>query len=1255
MGDILANVKRVYVEKKAGFDVERKHLLSDLKRQLHIKELSSIRMLIRYDVQGLDEEQFDLSVKNVFSEPPMDMVYKEKLPEFAGDFFAVEYLPGQYDQRADSAAQCIEFLIQSDRPEIRCATVYILNEGLSSAQIDAIKNYIINPVDSHETTLDKYESLDMEAHVPSDVEVMEAFITLSDEDVFVLKDELGLAMSREDLKFVRDYFISQKRNPTITEIRVIDTYWSDHCRHTTFLTQLGKIEIESAPALERAETALSDYHEAREFVYGKMKADRPVSLMDIATMGVRLIKRKGLIPDLDESEEINACSVKIDVDVDGEIRPYLLMFKNETHNHPTEIEPFGGAATCLGGAIRDPLSGRSYVYQAMRVTGGADPRVDVKDTIKGKLPQRTISTVAAKGYSSYGNQIGLATGQVTEIYDDGFIAKHMEIGAVIAAVPAENVVRERPQEGNIIVLLGGRTGRDGIGGATGSSKAHDVESIDTCGAEVQKGNPPTERKIQRLFRNETAAKMIIRCNDFGAGGVCVAIGELADSLDIDLDKVRKKYEGLDGTELAISESQERMAVVLKPENVDKFIGFAEEENLEAYPVAKITDTGRLRMNWRGKEILNIERSFLDTNGMPQYSNAKITALDESKSPFKSIKDNLSVKDRWIKEISDINVCSQRGLSEMFDSTVGAGTVIMPFGGAYQITPAQAMAAKIPVLDGETDTCSVMAYGYEPKIARYSPFHGAVYAVIESLLKVACSGADMSKARLTFQEYFERMSEDVTRWGKPAAALLGAFEAQKALNIPSIGGKDSMSGTFENMDVPPVLCSFAVTTADANDIISAEFKKADSMLAVINLTVDKNNLPDYEDFSAMCELICEGIKKGNILAAHTLGTGALPAALSKMAAGNKIGAEIFIEAGELFMPRYSSAVVEIKNGAAPDVVLCGLDFDVIGMTNASGNITACDMTLRVDEAIDTLQGTLEEVFPIKEEVSDKEIKSVVYTAGKPKKAGVSIAKPRVFIPVFPGTNTEYDTAKAFERAGAVADVFVIKNLLPEHIEETLSAMKNKIDNAQILMIPGGFSAGDEPEGSAKFIAAALRAPQIKDAIMNLLNNRDGLALGICNGFQALIKTGLVPYGEIRETKSDSPTLTFNSIGRHQSRIARTKAVSNISPWMSEVISGDVINVAISHGEGRFVCTEDEFDELHKNGQIAWQYVDMDGNPTYDIDFNPNGSLHAVEGITSPDGRVLGKMGHNERWSRNTFRNVDGNYDSGIFRSGVKYFK
>lgn len=1228
----MSKVKRVFVEKKEGFDVARKHLLEDLKRQLHIDALKSIRILIRYDAQGLNDNEFDMAVKNVFCEPAMDKVYIEKLPEVEGDFFAVEYLPGQYDQRADSAAQCIEFLTCGTRPVIRCATVYVLNSGLSKDEIASIKKYIINPVDSHEASPDIPDDLKLITHAPEDIEVMEGFIELSDEAISSIRDELGLAMSVADLKYVRDYFATQNRQPTITEIRVIDTYWSDHCRHTTFLTHLGNIEIEDSPVLERAKQALNDYHDAREFVYGKMKAERPVTLMDIATMGVRLLKKKGLIPDLDESEEVNACSIKIDVDVNGEIEPYLLMFKNETHNHPTEIEPFGGAATCLGGAIRDPLSGRSYVYQAMRVTGGADPRVDVKDTIAGKLPQRIISTVAAKGYSSYGNQIGLATGQVSEIYDPGFIAKHMEIGAVIAAAPAQNVIRERPEAGDVVVLLGGKTGRDGIGGATGSSKAHDIKSIDTCGAEVQKGNPPTERKIQRLFRNAEAAQMIIRCNDFGAGGVCVAIGELSESLEINLDSVRKKYEGLDGTEIAISESQERMAVVLKPECVDRFIELSEEENLEAYPVANITDTGRLVMKWRGREVLNIERSFLDTNGMPQYSNAKITSPNEDISPFIEKASELSFRDLWISEISGINSCSQRGLSEMFDSTIGAGTVLMPFGGAYQLTTTQAMAAKIPLDNGATDTCSVMSYGYEPKIARYSPFHGGVYAVVESLLRLACAGADMKKARLTFQEYFERLRDDITRWGKPAAALLGAFEAQRALSTPSIGGKDSMSGSFEDMDVPPVLCSFAVTTANANDIISAELKKTDSSLVLINLPIDDNSLPKYDEFITMCDTIVNGIKVGNILAAHTVGQGGVPAAISKMAMGNKIG--VLLTADEAFLqtPRWSSVIVEVSNDANLYKALLGLDYTIIGSTNSSGSISACDLEISVEETIETVQGVLEDVFPINEKVAEGSLKSVVYTQGKNKKASTSFAKPRVFIPVFPGTNTEYDTAQAFERAGAEAEVMIVKNLNPEHISETLSKMEQEIRSSQILMLPGGFSAGDEPEGSAKFIAAALRAPQIKDAVMDLLKNRDGLALGICNGFQALIKTGLVPYGEIRDAKDDSPTLTFNLIGRHQSRIVRTKAVSNLSPWMAEVEPQEIINVAISHGEGRFVCTEQEFDVLQKNGQIAWQYVDMQGAPTYDIDFNPNGSLHAVEGITSPDGRVMGKMGHNERWTK-----------------------
>lgn len=1255
MGDLMNNVRRVFVEKKSGFDVEKKHLVQDIKRQLHIDGLEQIRIINRYDAQGLDDKAFDLAIKNVFSEPPMDIVYKDELTDVDGFVFAVEYLPGQYDQRADSAAQCIEFLTQGTRPNIRCARVYIVNKGLLNSDIDKIKKYIINPVDSHEAQLEKYQTLDLNMEKPDDVEILDGFIDSSNDDVLELRKNLGLAMSEQDIIFVRDYFKSQKRNPTITEIRVIDTYWSDHCRHTTFLTHLESLDIENDKVLDRARQALVDYKDARQEVYGDNLPNKPMTLMDIGTMGVRLLKKRGILTDLDDSEEVNACSIKIDVDIDGKVEPYLLMFKNETHNHPTEIEPFGGAATCLGGAIRDPLSGRSYVYQAMRVTGSADPRADVKDTIPGKLPQRTIATTAAHGYSSYGNQIGLATGQVVEIYHEGFMAKHMEIGAVIAAAPAENVVRERPQDGDAIVLLGGRTGRDGCGGATGSSKAHDVESIDTCGAEVQKGNPPTERKIQRLFRNPEVSKMIIRCNDFGAGGVCVAIGELSDALNIDLDKVLKKYDGLDGTELAISESQERMAVVLKKVNVDKFIKYSEDENLEAVMVAEVTDTGRLKMNWRGNEVLNIERSFLDTNGMPQFADVKILAPDESKSPFKYKEKDLDAKDRWIKEISDINACSQRGLAERFDATIGAGTVLMPFAGKYQLTPTQAMAAKIPVEKGETNTCSIMTYGYEPKIASYSPFHGAVYAVVESLLRVACTGADMSGSRLTFQEYFERLRDDKTRWGKPAAALLGAFEAQRALSIPSIGGKDSMSGSFEDMDVPPVLVSFAVATSDARNIVSAELKEAGSTLAVINLPVDDEYLPDYEGFQTICDTISNAIKKEYILAAHTVGEGYIASAVSKMAVGNKIGVELDITADEIFKPRYSSVVVEVSDTADIEVLLGKLDYEVIGKTNNSGKITADGMELSIDEVIEAIQGTLEDVFPINEKVEDSKIKSVVYTEGTKAKSSISIAKPRVFIPVFPGTNCEYDSAKAFKKQGAIADVMIVKNIRPEHIENTIDTMKKKIDNAQIIMIPGGFSAGDEPEGSAKFISSTMRAPRIKDAITKLLNERDGLALGICNGFQALIKLGLVPYGEIVEPKDNAPTLTFNAIGRHQSRISRTKVVSNLSPWMMEAQPNDVISVAISHGEGRFVCSEEEYDRLLKNGQIATQYVDMQGMPTYDIDFNPNGSMHAVEGITSPDGRVLGKMGHNERWTSNTFRNVEGNYDSGIFRSGVKYYK
>lgn len=1245
--------KRIYVEKKDNFAVEANNLFNDLRQHLHLDKLNSLRVINRYDAQGLDDNQFDLAIKKVFSEPAVDNVFSD-INFDTSQTFAVEYLPGQFDQRADSAVQCIQLLADSVKCQIRCAKVYVLDGELSTEDINSIKEYIINPVDSHEVTLGKYETLDIELEVPADVETLAGFINKNDEECTEFKTNLGLAMSVDDVKFVRDYFKSINRDPFITEIRVIDTYWSDHCRHTTFSTIIEDVEIEDSVFLTNAKKSLKKYREAREYVYGERQNIKKECLMDVATMGVKLLSKQGLLDDLDVSEEINACSIKIDVDIDGQEEPWLLMFKNETHNHPTEIEPFGGAATCLGGAIRDPLSGRSYVYQAMRVTGSADPRGEVSDHLPGKLPQRLITTGAAHGYSSYGNQIGLATGQVVEIYDESYVAKHMEIGAVIAAAPAQNVVRHRPENGDVVVLLGGATGRDGCGGATGSSKAHDVESIDTCGAEVQKGNPPTERKLQRLFRNKAASTLIKRCNDFGAGGVCVAIGELADSLIIDLDKVPKKYDGLDGTELAISESQERMAVVLDKKDVEKFKALAMEENLEAVKVADITDNGKLIMTWRGKECLNIDRSFLDTNGAPQYTRIKIAAPDEKLSPFKTQKvDN--AKDHWVNTISQLNTCIQRGLSERFDSTIGAATVTMPFGGRYQLTPTQSMVAKIPVLKGETDTVSIMTFGFNPEIYKFSPYHGAVYAVLESLLRVAATGGDMIKARLTFQEYFERLRNVPTRWGKPLAALLGAFDAQEELKIPAIGGKDSMSGSFEDIDVVPTLVSFAVGTHTAQSIATPEFKSAGSKIALLEMPIDKNGLPSYDKFKEICAFLNLNIGVKQVVSAHTVAKGGIAAAITKMAVGNQIGVELDLSKEDLFDSKYLSVIVEIPNKLDADFILKSIGGKVIGQTIEEKYLRCGEVSLALTDATKAITGVLEDVFPVNVDMAYKVAKNETYNAKTIKKPSVFVAKPKVLIPVFPGTNCEYDSKRAFDAAGGNAEIFIFKNYSSSVIQESINKMAQLIDQSQIVMLPGGFSLGDEPEGSGKYIANVLSNAQVADSIMNLLKKRDGLMLGICNGFQALIKVGLVPYGEIRPMRDDSPTLTFNDVGRHQSRIVHTRVASNLSPWMSGVNTGDVISVAISHGEGKFVCSKDEMQNLSKNGQIATQYVNLNGDATYDINFNPNGSYNAVEGITSPDGRVLGKMGHNERSSKNTFINVDGEFDSKIFKSGVEYFK
>ncbi len=1235
-------VRRIFVEKKPKFDVEAKNLLSALRAQLGLEGLKNVRVLVRYDVAGVTDAEWETACVTVFSEPMVDRTYSE-LPENMGTVIVRELLPGQYDQRADSAAQCVQFLTQGEQPQVRVATVFGLIGELSAADIRKIQSYLINPVDSCVGQMEPYTNLDLQADVPPDVPVLTGFTSLSREDMDTLRREMGLAMSLEDALFVAEHFAREHRDPTLTELRVIDTYWSDHCRHTTFLTELTDVSFEGVPYVQRA---WDSYQQARRSVYGARLEQKPTCLMDLATMGMKLLRQNGKLDDLDESEEINACSIRVDACIDGKTEPWLVMFKNETHNHPTEIEPFGGAATCLGGAIRDPLSGRSYVYHAMRVTGSADPRVPLNETLADKLPQRTITTSAAQGFSSYGNQIGLATGMVSEVYHPGYVAKRMEIGAVVGAAPAANVVRERPVPGDIVLLIGGATGRDGCGGATGSSKAHTSESLSTCGAEVQKGNPITERKIQRLFRKPHAARRIKRCNDFGAGGVCVAVGELAEGLLIDLDRVPIKYDGIDGTELAISESQERMAVVIAPEDLDAFIALSAEENLTATKIATVTDDATMRMFWRGKEILHISREFLDTNGVRQRARARIAA---PKGKIFLESETGDVKSAWLKAIGSLNGCSQRGLSERFDSTVGAGTVLMPFSGRYQHTPAQAMAARLPVTEGKTDTGTVMAYGFDPDIAQKSPFHGGTYAVVESLARLACAGGDVRRARLTFQEYFPRLNDDPARWGMPLGALLGAFTAQKELNVPSIGGKDSMSGSFEQLDVPPTLVSFAIVPADMRQVCSGEWKQAGSTLALISIPTDSDELPDYQAFLRNCDLVHEGLLNGNILSAHTLSRGGLAETAVRMAVGNMLGAKLDVDARQLFTYRPGSMVVELRAGYQ------NAAFTPVGRVTEEPVLRAAGVELPLTEALRVFEGTLENVFPIHDDGLDRTpLKAFSYTQRSTHKPQLNTASPRVLIPVFPGTNCEYDTRRAFERAGAIVNTLVIRNRSAQDIAESVEALQAAIDNAQIIALPGGFSAGDEPDGSGKFIATALRTPRVADAIHRMLYERDGLMLGICNGFQALIKLGLVPYGRIQDMQPNAPTLTFNRIGRHQSRIVRTRVASVLSPWMSGVNVGDIISVPISHGEGRFVCPEG-FETLVANGQIATQYVDDSGAPTWDIDYNPNGSMQAVEGITSPDGRILGKMGHNERWQPGLLTNVPGNYDSKIFESGVLYFK
>ena len=1258
IGSEMSEVKRIFVEKRKGFDVEAVNLLADLKQNLGIKNAEAVRIINRYDISGLDGESFEKAKNTILSETNADTVYDEKI-SIGDEFkvFAMEYLPGQYDQRADSAAQCVQLLTQGERPQVVTAKVIAVSGNISDTDFKKIKDYLINPVESRLASFEKPESLDMKANVPDNVAVIKGFTVWNDEEMEKYYSSMGFAMTLSDLKFCRDYFRDEEhRDPTVTELRVIDTYWSDHCRHTTFLTRLEKIEIEKGALSEAIENALKEYYSARDEIYGK-DTKRDVSLMDMAIIGMKLLRKRGLIPDLDVSDEINACSIEVPVTIDGKTEKWLVQFKNETHNHPTEIEPFGGAATCLGGAIRDPLSGRAYVYQAMRVTGSGDPTLPFEKTMKGKLPSRKITTGAAQGYSSYGNQIGLATGQVTELYDMGYAAKRLEIGAVIGASPKENVVRGVPSEGDIIVLLGGRTGRDGCGGATGSSKAHTLESIETCGAEVQKGNPPTERKIQRLFRNEKAAKMIKRCNDFGAGGVCVAIGELADGLDIDLDKVRKKYDGLDGTELAISESQERMAVVLDKSDVDAFIALAGEENLEAYPVAIVAKNPRLTMKWRGDVIVSLSREFLNTNGVTQVATSYITAPDADNCYRTSVPkalEGLDTKTAFKKNLSRLECCSQRGLVERFDASIGAATVMMPFGGKTQLTPEDAMAAKLPLLKGETDDATAMSYGYIPGISRWSPFHGAAYAVAESLSKLAAIGADPLTSRLTFQEYFERLHEVPSRWGKPTAALLGALTAQINMGIPSIGGKDSMSGSFEDLDVPPTLVSFAVAMTKASKTISAEFKKSGSKVVYIPLPEDKaTGLPAWEELKKVYKAIYALANDGKILAASVVREGGAAATVARMSFGNKIGFEFKNEltAKELFAPLSGSFVVEL----ADDAEISDILYYDLGTTVDAETITVNGETLTINELIEEWNFKLEGVFPTKSYCPANEQEIPLYTERNTSSPVIKTAKPKVFIPVFPGTNCEIDTARAFEKAGAEPKLLIVKNLTPAAIEETISEMVKLIDDAQMVMLPGGFSGGDEPDGSGKFIATTFRNPRVSEAVARLLNQRDGLMLGICNGFQALIKLGLVPYGEIRELKADDPTLTFNTIGRHISHMAYTRVTSTKSPWFSSVNAGDVFSVPISHGEGRFVVSDEMLQKLIANGQIATQYVDLNGKQADTIEFNPNGSVCAIEGITSPDGRVLGKMGHSERKGDNLYKNVPFEKDQKIFESGVKYFK
>ena len=1253
----MSKVRRVYVEKKPAFAVKAKELQAEIKSYLGISSVTGVRELIRYDIENISEETYKKARVTVFSEPPVDTVFEETFELGNAKTFSVEYLPGQFDQRADSAEQCVKLLNEEEEPVIRTATTYVIEGEVTEEQLEAIKHHCINPVDSRETGLEKPETLVQNFEDPADVISFVGFADMPEAQLKELYSSLNLAMTFKDFLHIQNYFKKEEhRDPSVTEIRVLDTYWSDHCRHTTFSTELKDVKFDDGFYKKPIEETYNDYLNTFKNLY-EGRSDKFVCLMDIALLAMKRLKKEGKLQDQEESDEINACSIVVPVEVDGQTEEWLVNFKNETHNHPTEIEPFGGAATCLGGAIRDPLSGRTYVYQAMRVTGAADPTVSVKDTLPGKLPQKKIVREAAHGYSSYGNQIGLATGYVKEIYHPDYVAKRMEIGAVMGAAPRRAVIRENSDPGDIIILLGGRTGRDGIGGATGSSKVHTEASIEVCGAEVQKGNAPTERKIQRMFRREEVSYIIKKCNDFGAGGVSVAIGELADGLRVDLDKVPKKYAGLDGTEIAISESQERMAVVVDPKDVDKFLGFANEENLEAIPVAVVTEEPRLVLTWRGKEIVNISRAFLDTNGAHQETTVEVEIPNKEGNLFEERPDVADVKAKWMETLADLNVCSQKGLVEMFDGSIGAGSVFMPYGGKYQLTETQSMVAKVPVQNGKTDTVTMMSYGFDPYLSSWSPYHGAAYAVTESVARIVATGGDYKKIRFTFQEYFRRMTEDPKRWSQPFAALLGAYAAQMGFGLPSIGGKDSMSGTFNDIDVPPTLVSFAVDVAKIQDVITPELKKAGNKLVWLRAPKDQYDLPDYAGIMDQYEKLHKDMQDGKVVSAYALDRHGIAAAVAKMAFGNGMGVKIEhnLDPRDFFAPGFGDIILEVPDGKVGEL---SITYTVIGEVTADGNFSYGNTVITVDEAENAWKGTLEKVFKTVSSENDKEAADrdeKLYRADSIYVCKNKVAKPRVFIPVFPGTNCEYDSTRAFERAGAEVDVKVFKNLTAEDIHDSVELFEKAIDQAQIIMFPGGFSAGDEPDGSAKFFATAFQNAKIKEAVMKLINERDGLALGICNGFQALIKLGLVPYGEICGQKADSPTLTFNTIGRHISKMVYTKVVSNKSPWLQKAQLGGVYCNPASHGEGRFVANEEWLQKLFANGQVATQYVTPDGQLSVDEEWNVNGSYMNIEGITSPDGRILGKMAHSERRGDGVAINIYGEQDIKIFESGVEYFK